>query len=151
MRSNIRTAKISDASLLARIHGACFAEKWDRTAFQKFLSDRAVFAFLAGDRDWQSLVLARIAADETEILTLATLSRARRKGLARLLVQRAAANAHARGAKNIFLEVSAGNAPARSLYASLGFSEAGLRRGYYAHLDGADADALTLHAALPLP
>jgi [ribosomal protein S18]-alanine N-acetyltransferase len=44
----------------------------------------------------------------------------------------------------MLLEVAAGNAPARALYAAAGFAEVGKRRRYYP--DG--SDALVLAAAL---
>ncbi len=50
--------------------------------------------------------------------------------------------AAARGAGELFLEVSEQNAPARALYARLGASEAGRRRRYYP--DGSDALVLRL-------
>jgi ribosomal-protein-alanine N-acetyltransferase len=146
---NIRKAEISDADRLAQVHATCFTEKWDRAAFERLLRCGA-FAFLAGNAAGDSFVLVRVAADEAEILTLATLPAAQRKGLAHALVRKAAAEAFGRGARVIFLEVSVANVPARALYAALGFEEAGLRQGYYAHLGGAAADALTLRARLPL-
>ena len=48
---------------------------------------------------------------------------ARREGLARRLVEHAGAWCHARGFRRMKLEVGAGNAAARALYASLGFAE----------------------------
>ena len=83
------------------------------------------------------MVLARVAADEAEILTIAVLPEARRRGLGRALLEATATEAAARGAVALFLEVSAENVPARALYAGHGFVPVGQRRGYYA--DGADA------------
>jgi ribosomal-protein-alanine N-acetyltransferase len=50
------------------------------------------------------------------------------------------------GARRALLEVRAGNTPARALYASLGFTDRGVRRGYYtAPLE----DAVVLERAVP--
>jgi ribosomal-protein-alanine N-acetyltransferase len=46
------------------------------------------------------------------------------------------------GAKQLFLEVEEGNAPARLLYQSLGAVAIGRRPGYYEH--GADAAIFSL-------
>lgn len=148
----VRRAAKGDLALLARLHGACFDEKWNAEAFEILLSVAGTFALVCGTGgdDWQSFVLARVVADEAEILSLGTAPDARRKGLGRALVFAAAAEATKRGAAKIFLEVSAANAPARAFYSALGFAEVGLRRGYYRNLDGTNADALTLRAALPL-
>ena len=147
----VRAAAQADVALLSRLHDSSFDEKWNGEAIENLLVMPGTFALLgASAGDWQSFILARVVIDEAEILSLGTLPRARRKGLAQALVVAGAKEAMARGAGKIFLEVSAGNAPARKLYAGLGFAEVGLRRGYYANLDGAHADALTLAAALPL-
>jgi len=148
----VRRAAKGDLALLASLHGACFDEKWDAEAFEILLSVAGTFALVCGTSgdDWQSFVLARVAANEAEILSLGTAPDARRKGLGRALVFALAAEAAKRGAGKIFLEVSAANAPTRAFYSALGFAEVGLRRGYYRNLDGTNADALTLRAGLPL-
>jgi ribosomal-protein-alanine N-acetyltransferase len=88
-------------------------------------------------RPAQGFVLARTAADEAEVLTLAVLPAARRQGIGGALLAEALAGARLRGACAMFLEVSARNAAALALYAGAGFAEVGRRRRYYA--DGADA------------
>ncbi len=88
-------------------------------------------------------VLARVAADEAEVLTLAVMPEARRAGLGRALMVAAMEAAVVRGAAAMLLEVAEGNGAARGLYAALGFSVVGRRRRYY----GAE-DALVLRASL---
>ena len=148
----VRAASRDEVALLARLHDASFEEKWNAEAFGILLSVAGTFALLAGSggKDWQSFVLARVAADEAEILSLGTLPAARRQGLAHALVVATAKEAARRGAGKIFLEVSASNGAARALYLGLGFAEVGLRPRYYPNLDGPAADALTLRAGLPL-
>ena len=92
-------------------------------------------------------------ADEAEILTLAVHPTARRRGIAARLTAQAAAAARSLGVVRLFLEVAEDNAPARALYAALGFQPAGRRRGYYARKDGPAADALilALNFNAPLP
>jgi ribosomal-protein-alanine N-acetyltransferase len=62
---------------------------------------------------------------------------ARRRGLGTRLLDAAMALATAHGARVAFLEVSIGNAAARTLYARAGFIPTGRRPRYYA--DGTDA------------
>ncbi|NDC60228.1 MAG: GNAT family N-acetyltransferase, partial [Alphaproteobacteria bacterium] len=69
---------------------------------------------------------------------------ARRSGAGRSLIAGAMAHARAVGARTMALEVNDANAPAIALYASLGFTEVGRRKGYY------DAGAGTAHDALVL-
>ena len=56
---------------------------------------------------------------------------ARRKGVARALMEAGLAAARQAGAGACFLEVAIDNPAAIALYERLGFSRAGLRRGYY--------------------
>jgi [ribosomal protein S18]-alanine N-acetyltransferase len=83
------------------------------------------------------LILARVAAEEAEILTLAVAPAARRQGQGVALLAGAMTVARIRGAEAMFLEVAAGNAAALALYGGFGFTEVGRRRRYYP--DGSDA------------
>ena len=88
------------------------------------------------------MLLARVAADEAEILTLAVAPPARRQGRAAALLAAAAARARDAGARAMFLEVATDNAPALALYSTAGFVEVGRRRHYYK--GGSDALVLRL-------
>ena len=90
------------------------------------------------------MILARVAADEAEILTLAVDPGQRRRGLGSALLRAAMDRAAGLGAMSMFLEVAVTNHAARALYAAHGFIEAGLRRRYYS--DG--TDALVLRSTL---
>jgi len=95
-------------------------------------------------------ILVRAAADESEVLTLAVVPAARRRGIATALVLAAAQRAAEVGAGVIFLEVSTANLPAISLYKRLGFAAVGCRKAYYAGAHGVREDALVLRAEIPL-
>jgi ribosomal-protein-alanine N-acetyltransferase len=132
-----------DVPALAALHAAAFeaAERWDAAAIATLLGLPGTFGLhIPG----AGFILARVAADEAEILTLAVIPQARRRGHAGTLLAGAMAGALLRGAAAMFLEVSERNTAARGLYAGAGFAEAGRRRRYYA--DG--ADALVLRRAL---
>jgi [ribosomal protein S18]-alanine N-acetyltransferase len=127
-----------DGARLAELHALAFADCWSAEAFADLLGSPGVRALLAPD----GFIVVRTVADEAEILTLAVAPNARRVGRGRALVNAAVDAARAQGAGRLYLEVSAENAPARALYAGLGFTEIGRRARYYA--DGADALALSL-------
>ena len=55
----------------------------------------------------------------------------RRRGIARGLLSFAAEALHRAGAQTLWLEVRSQNTPARALYGALGFTQNGLRRGFY--------------------
>ena len=142
-----RAATPDDAALLARLHAECFDDAWDEAAFDAFLRDPHTFALIGGVED--AFILVRVAADESEILSLGTRPDARRSGFARALVRAAAVEAHRQAARRMFLEVAADNEPALTLYQVEGFRPVGHRPGYYVDADGAIVDAVILSAALP--
>jgi ribosomal-protein-alanine N-acetyltransferase len=144
------------ASLLAALHGEGISEAgpaWTEAAFATLLALPGRCAFVA-DEARQPLgfvpmgfVLLGLAADEAEVITLAVLPDARRRGIGAALVAAAAREAAARGATRLFLEVAEDNAPARALYARAGFLPVGRRKGYYAR-PAAAVDALVLALTL---
>lgn len=136
-----------DAARLAQLHAQCFDEAWDEGAFTALLRDSFTFALIADAA--RAFIIVRVAADESEILSLGTRPDSRRLGLARALIEAAGAEARRRGARRMFLEVAADNLAAHDLYAEAGFAPAGRRPGYYIRAAGR-ADAVILSAALPL-
>ena len=135
----------SDPAPLAALHAASFSKAWDEAAIANLLAAPATFAFRADN----GFVLARVAGDEAEILTLAVLPEKRGRGLGRALLQAAIARAEELGARTVFLEVGADNPSALALYARLGFVKVGMRKGYYASASGG-TDALVLRLPLPV-
>ena len=136
-------ASLAHAPLLAALHAQAFppAERWDEQAFRQILALPGSLAWLA---DEHGFVLARVAADEAEIITLAVLPLARRLGIGAGLMAQAMQHAQDLGAAAMLLEVAEHNHAARTLYAGLGFTQVGLRKSYYA--DG--SNALVLKADL---
>jgi len=140
----IREGFHRDLGALERIHRTAFADPWDAVGLGQLLESRQVFVFW----DEGGFIMARVAAGEAEILTIAVTPASRRRGLGRALVAAAAKRAHDMGAETFFLEVAMGNEAARALYEGLGFRQAGLRKAYYA--GNPPQDALVLKAGLPL-
>ena len=122
---------------LAVLHAVCFPDSWDAAAISDLLVTPGTFCCSHDD----GFVLARVAGDEAEILTLAVVPSARGQGLGRRLLQSALARAQVLGARTMFLEVGTDNPAALALYSGLGFVRVGLRKGYY---DGRDALVLRL-------
>ena len=142
----------TDTAPLAALHAACFRQAWDARTITDLLATPGAFAFHTQD----GFVLARTAGGEAEILTLAVAPHARGKGLGRALLQTAIVRAEEQGSHAMFLEVGADNPHAMALYAGLGFTKVGIRKGYYASASGGasggsgDGDALVLRLSLPV-
>ena len=96
----------------------------------------------------QGFLIGRAVAGEAEILTLAVAAEVQRLGIGNRLVQGFLTEARIRGASSAFLEVSAQNQPAISLYLQAGFTEVGCRKRYYAQPQDAPIDALVLSRPL---
>jgi ribosomal-protein-alanine N-acetyltransferase len=94
--------------------------------------------------------LARIVANEAELLLLAVRSSAQRRGVGKLLLEDFIEDAKTRGADRLHLEVRDGN-HAVNLYKEYGFSLVGRRRNYYSGPDMRCFDALTMAKILNAP
>jgi ribosomal-protein-alanine N-acetyltransferase len=148
----LRPARENDVSALAALHNRSFADGWSGQILRDLLRTPGAFALVAeAGSALLGFILARTAADEAEILTLAVDPAKRRQGAARALLAEAAALAGDRGATLLFLEVACSNTPAQALYRQFGFQKTGRRKAYYRAFPGAPAeDALILEARLPL-
>lgn len=69
--------------------------------------------------------------DEAHLLNIGVALSFQRRGLGGELLQRVVDQARADGAKRLLLEVRAANEQAIAFYRRFGFSQIGLRRGYY--------------------
>jgi [ribosomal protein S18]-alanine N-acetyltransferase len=132
----IRPAGPFDLTLLAELHAACFAERWDAPALASLLAMPGALAFLASgpigrDEEPLGFVLLRAIAGEAEIISIGVRPEARRRGIGRRLLEAALAAAAAGGAERLFLEVAADNYQALGLYLSHDFTEVGRRPNYY--------------------
>lgn len=119
--------------VFAALHRECFARCWDEAAFAGLFDTPGTFGLIAADDEGVplGLCLYRVVADQAEILTICVLPAARGTGAGRALIVEAGADAAARGAERLFLEVSVNNPAARRLYAATGFAAIGLRKNYY--------------------
>jgi len=141
----LRVATLEDASELAQLHAHCFPRGWDLSSIGTFIADPscAVFVASAGEANaCHGFLIARTAATEAEILTLAVGPLHRRQGIARALLMAVIARLRLAGVTQLFLEVESGNEAAEALYRGFGAKSVGSRPAYYEH--GADACIFSL-------
>ncbi len=123
---------------------ARFGEAWTLAQCAGLLPLPGVWLTLARkDDEVLGFALARLVADEAELLLLAVKTGAQRLGTGRILLEHFEDEAVMRGAIRLHLEVREGN-HAFSLYEQTGFTLAGRRRDYYCGDRGDRYDALTL-------
>ena len=141
----IRSCAPADLERIALIERDSFSDPWSFEAFSAALALRHLRFLVAeemtaasqgsraGDRGLVGYVVALVLGDEGEIADVAVAPVARRRGIARQLLQRVMAELVQVGVRTLYLEVRESNSAARALYASLGFQQVGRRRGYYQH------------------
>ena len=129
----MKTAILERAHLpaVAELEALCFPHPWSEAALAHLLKEKN-FGIVTLDG---SAVLAYaglvVALDEGEITNVATHPSHRRRGAARATLLALVEEAKARGIGRLTLEVRESNAAARELYASLGFTPCGTRKGFY--------------------
>jgi len=158
MRSRQRDCSIlpllpRHSAALSRLHREDFIRPWSSGEFAELLAERTVFGFAAFETGNakagpMGFVLARLAAGEAEILTVAVARSHRRQGLGRQLMEAVLRRLHALRAEALFLEVDETNLAAIALYRRLGFRDVGKRPAYYDTTDGRKANALVLRRDL---
>ena len=144
----------ADAEGAAALDAVCFNmeahEPWTAGVFLSELAEGAPAprSWWVAHDDGELIGIAggMMVDRDVQILDVAVLPEHRRRGIARKLLSHVSYDAQMLGCVTASLEVEAGNDPAERLYASLGFTRAGLRRGYY----GQGADAVVMTATLPL-
>lgn len=138
--SVIEEAKESDFADLADIHREGFVQGWSDGDLAKLMANESYFCLVArkkggANKPPAAFVMVRTAADEAEIITVATKKSARRKGVAGQLLQAAIRKLQADRLRALFLEVDERNEAAIKLYHKLGFKKVGERKGYYVSQD----------------
>lgn len=146
----ITVSQISEQhrGLMAELHAAAFDRPWTEASIGELLLSPGCIGLLAvaGKNDGTQpvgLLIARKAADEMELLTIAVLPAMRRRGVAAALLARLHKFAAKAGASVIHLEWAAGNIAAAALYESAGYCPTGTRKNYYHRADGSREDAIT--------
>ena len=128
----------------ARLHEACFPQDpWPAEAFTALLASKAYGYGWVADKTLKGLILARDAADESEILTLAVDPESRRRGIGTGLLLSVCAACRTRGLASLFLEVADDNQAALQVYRAAGFAQVGERSAYYRTAAG-PVDALIM-------
>jgi [ribosomal protein S18]-alanine N-acetyltransferase len=140
--ATIRTLNPADAAQVVLLASRCpEIAQWREESYRAVGNNGAVGWIAIQHNVIFGFLLARIAADEMEILNLAVDTSARRQGIARNLVETALNHAAEHQIHRAYLEVRNSNIAARSFYTSQGFEQVGTRQHYYSQPVG---DALVL-------
>ncbi len=122
----------SDLSAIAAAEREIFSDAWSEGAIESFLQSAHSFGLMLLDEAGLcGYLLASCVAGEAELYRIATLPRARRRGVAACLMDSFLERVERERAERIFLEVRESNFAARRLYEAFDFSVIGKRMHYY--------------------
>jgi [ribosomal protein S18]-alanine N-acetyltransferase len=138
----LRPMTLADLDQVLELERAVFgAEAWTRQMLVGELEQQpASRYYLVADDAGRVVGYAGLlgAGWQGDVLTLAVATNRWGNGIGSALLEALLAEAARRGCTEVFLEVRADNARAQRLYRRHGFTEIGIRRGYY-QPSGADA------------
>jgi [ribosomal protein S18]-alanine N-acetyltransferase len=150
----ITEATAADAGALAALYAEALPPGWPADELAKACYNPSRAVLKATERTHlHGFLILQFAADEAEILAIATAKDWRRRGLAASLLRRGISACKDRNMSCIYLEVAESNTPARRLYEKFGFLVIGRRENYYRSPGSAFETALIMRrdAKLPAP
>ncbi|HWQ41191.1 MAG TPA: ribosomal protein S18-alanine N-acetyltransferase [Desulfosporosinus sp.] len=130
----VRPMLISDLEVILEIERASFSTPWSLESFKAELKDNEYARYLCLELD--DLVIGYMGLwfilDEGHITNIAIAPNYRGQHWGEYLVRYVMEKMVGQGMERMTLEVRVSNSPALSLYKRLGFTIAGVRKGYYA-------------------
>lgn len=130
----IREMTLEDARQVFELDQICFTEAWSLDSFKYEMSENKFARYYVSETEDKKIVgycgLWHIL-DEGHITNVAVKPEFRGKGLAQEIVAMLIEKSMKLGIKTFTLEARKSNQPAINLYKKFGFSEAGIRKGYY--------------------
>jgi len=122
-----------DAAALADLEALAFPDAWDAAAFVAAFARPAVAGVgLRREGGLAAYATFHFLGEEFEVINIAVDPALRGRGLASLLLGHVLQHTDKTGMNQGYLEVRAGNVPAKRLYLRHGFTVVGVRKRYYA-------------------
>jgi ribosomal-protein-alanine N-acetyltransferase len=150
MTVRIRRLRDSDLSAVLDIERKVFPEDaWSEQMFASELAQPATSYYIVAEADGTVAGyagLSAVAGRQGDVQTIAVRVDRQGEGIGTALLADLIATAAARKCGELFLEVRADNDRARRLYRRTGFTQVGVRRGYY---QPSGADAIVMRLRLP--
>ena len=134
---------IADVEAVLDIEQSVQAYPWTRGNFCDALASGYLCLVDDVGQALHSFAVLMPGVGEAELLNIGVAAAQQRKGLGRAMLAAVFEAAKASKLTRVFLEVRAGNLAAVALYRRAGFSEIGVRRGYYRNAAGSE-DALVM-------
>jgi ribosomal-protein-alanine N-acetyltransferase len=131
-RVGIRPMTAADVAAVMAIEAASYPTAWGAEDFLRFLA-RERNRYWVAERDGVLVGYTGLELDGAlgHITTVTVSATERRGGIGRRMMDVLMDEARAHGVREVRLEVGLRNRPARALYRAFGFTDIGVRRGYY--------------------
>ena len=114
---------------IAKLEKQFFSAPWDENSVRSEITNPLALWLVAVENgEVLGYIGSQTVLQESDMMNVAVDEKHRRRGIARLLVEELIRRLDA---YQLTLEVRASNAPAISLYESMGFVQVGLRKNYY--------------------
>ena len=146
----IRPMRGLDVAEVVAIERASYQFPWSEGIFRDCLRVGYVCRVVTVSRQVMAYGVMSFGAGEAHILNLCVGQAYRCRGVGKRLLMVLVERAGAAGMNEAFLEVRPSNTAAIRLYQSMGFEQAGMRRGYYQAAGGRE-DAAVLKRVLREP
>lgn len=143
----VRPMRMDDLEAILEIEIAAFPTPWTLQAFKAELKDNEYARYVCLELDGKVIGYMGLwfILDEGHITNVAIAPNYRGQKWGEFLMRSVMRKMTEEGMERMTLEVRASNSLAQSLYSRLGFSTAGVRKGYYADTE---EDALIMWAEL---
>ncbi|MBS0365598.1 MAG: ribosomal protein S18-alanine N-acetyltransferase [Proteobacteria bacterium] len=143
----LRAMRAEDLSTVAALERAAYRFPWSEAIFRDCLRVGYLCHVAVAQLQVVGYGILSYGAGEAHVLNLCVAEQFRCRGTGRALLLYLLQAARTAGMTEAFLEVRPSNTAAIRLYQSLGFVQAGQRRGYYQTVGGRE-DAAVLRLAL---
>ena len=131
----IRKMRLEDVEAVVDIETEAFSSPWRKETFAGLI-DRPSLEVLVMEHADEGVIGYAVLwciLEQGELANVAITPRMRGKGLGSRLLDRVLEVARRRGVEAVYLEVRTSNTRALDLYRRFGFSDVGVRKGYYDH------------------
>jgi len=129
--SYLRLMDESDLNQVFTIEQKSYDFPWTLNGFEKSLDQGLNYVFSDIENQMLGYCCILPVLDEAHILNICVAPKFQRKSVAKKAFLKILENLKDRDFKVVFLEVRKSNSAAHSLYRQLGFTEDGIRKGYY--------------------
>lgn len=145
----IEEATLDDLEAILEIEVRAYPVPWSREQMIDVFNQKVIRMKLLMDGALIGYAFVSIILDEGHLLHITVDPIHHGKRLGRYLLEQVLKLGDQHQLATIFLEVRAGNTPARGLYDRIGFNQVGIRKGYYPCKINGREDAIVMAYTVP--